>query len=248
MLPISTFEVMGGVSLLAGFVSGIAGASGMVILPALLMAGMSPHFALGTARLYTTTSLLTSALYYIKNRRFRPGYWIPAILSAMMGAIIGVSLTFFVSIVCMQKLLPILIMLISIYMLIPFKKVGGSSVQQKGSYAGQVIVGMLLGIYSGFVGAGTGSIWTSAATEVFKVDIIEASAISRFMCFVTNLVSLVVFMCLNKVDYTMGLFLAFFGVIGALVGSRFAICLGAKFIRYIVIGASIIMAGNLIFL
>ena len=108
-----------------------------------------------------------------------------------------------------------------------------------------LFVSASLGTYSGFLGAGTGSLWTSVATGLFKMDIMEASGISRFMCFVTNLVALLMFMGLSQVNYAIGLELSICGSIGAYLGSKLAIRWGAKFMRTMLVSSTLVMAGNL---
>jgi len=240
-----TYEVLGIVSLAAGFLSAIAGSSGLIILPVLLIVGVPPQIALGTNKLYTTTSLITSALCFIRNGFFSPRFWIATSIATAIGTLFGVGLTQIFSNQTLKTLLPLLIAIMAIYLLLPKKPWKRLNPPATPKCRKGLAVSALLGLYSGFLGAGTGSLWTMIATSMFGKDIMEASAISRFMCFFSNFVALIVFVLLSQIDYSIGLILSIGGAIGAYFGSRLAIRWGAKFMRTILVSSTLVMAGNL---
>ena len=245
MHNLATYEILGAVSLFAGFISAIAGSSGLIILPMLLIAGVPPQLALGTNKLYTTTSLMTSAICFMRKGLFRPRYWVAAIIASIFGSITGVALMQIFSNEALKMLLPILIGLMALYLLLPKKRTIAPGRAAEPACRKSMLVSSGLGIYSGFLGAGTGSLWTSVATGMFKMDIMEASAISRFMCFTTNFVALLIFMGLSQVNYAIGLELSICGSIGAYLGSKLAIRWGAKFMRTMLVSSTLVMACNL---
>jgi len=52
---------------LAAFIDAIAGGGGLISLPALMISGISPHYALGTNKFASSTGSFTSSLRYIKS-------------------------------------------------------------------------------------------------------------------------------------------------------------------------------------
>ena len=245
MADMVTYELLGGVALVAGFLSAIAGSSGLIILPVLLLVGVPPQIALGTNKLYTTTSLLTSTFCFMKNGLLSPRVWLAAVVATIVGAVLGVCLTQVFSNQILKMLLPVMIAGMAIYLLFPKKPLKTIDPPEAPKSKKSVLLSSSLGIYSGFLGAGTGSLWTMSAVSVFGMDIMEASALSRFMCFTSNVVALIVFMVLSQVDYSMGIALSLCGAIGAYFGSRLAIRWGAKFMRTILVSSTLVMAGNL---
>ncbi len=183
----------------------------------------------------------------MRNGFFQPRFWIAAMIASMIGSVLGVILTQLLSNELLKMLLPILIACMAIYLLIPTKnhveQTDRSALTPKSPWT--TLISTLLGIYSGFLGAGTGSLWTAIATGTFKLDIVQASAISRFMCFITNSVALVVFISLNQVNYPMGITLAICGSIGAYFGSKLAVRWGTKFMRTMIVSSTLVLAGNL---
>ncbi len=245
----TTFAMLSSLSLFAGVLSAIAGSSGLLMLPALLLTGMPPHMALGTNKLYTTAGLLTSSLVFIRQRLFNYRLWITAILATIFGSILGAGLALIVPTDVIKLILPVMMLGIAIYFLLPNKLPNQSTAPQstKPAAVSSGIVGSLIGLYSGFIGAGSASLWTSAAMSIFNIEIVEASALSRVMCLISNTMGLAVFMALRNVDYILGASLVFFGCIGAYFGSKLALRFGSKLIRPTIILISGGMALKLMF-
>ncbi len=243
----TTYEILTLVAFSAGFLSAITGSSGIIILPALLLTGLPPHVALGTNKFFTTTSLFTAAMYYIKKGLFNPKFWIATTFAAFVGAIIGVGLTQALSPDRLKMILPIIIAGIAAYMIF-YKKKNYSdkySPPLEKNSPKVLLLSSVLGTYSGFIGAGTGTIWINTASRLFRTNLLESNALAQYMCFITNLTSLIIFVLLNEVHYTLGLCLAGFGAAGALIGSKIAIRCGDKLIKNIIVGSTLLMSANL---
>jgi uncharacterized protein len=245
MSSLITYEWLGILGLGAGFLSAIAGSSGLIILPVLLLMGIPPQIALGTNKLYTTASLLTSAYYFTRRGLFNPRFWMIVMVAAIIGTLLGTGLTQIFSNETLKMLLPILIGLMAIYLLIPKKPSIPLNQPLQINSLKSLVTTACLGIYSGFLGAGTGSLWTMTATNLYGINIMNASAISRFMCFISNSVALFILIFLGQVDYTIGTILSISGAVGAYLGSRIAVRCGPKFIRTMLVGSTLVLAGNL---
>ena len=93
------------------------------------------------------------------------------------------------------------------------------------------IWGVLLGFYSGFIGAGSGVFWISVSTKFLNVDLKQATAVANLMTFITNVSALIGFMFLKSVDYKLGVVIAIAGAIGSYLGAHLIMKYGSKFIR-----------------
>lgn len=244
---LTTYEVLSLVAFVAGFLSALTGSSGIIILPALLLTGLSPHFALGTNKFFTTTSLFTAAFYYIKKGLFDPKFWVATTLAAIAGSVIGVGLTQLVSAKWLEAILPIIIGAIAAYMIIHKKKdYSQEKTDPEPNNSPKVLLlSSALGTYSGFIGAGTCAIWINTSSRLFRINLLKSNALSQYMCFITNLTSLIIFMALSEVHYPLGLCLAIFGVLGTLIGSKIAVQCGDRLIKNIIIGSTLFMSINL---
>jgi len=102
-----------------------------------------------------------------------------------------------------------------------------------------------LGMYSGFFGAGTSLMWNTFIMRKLHVGQMEASAISRAMCFLSNVTALLVFMIMREVDYKTGIILSIMGMFGAALGSRIALRLGPKLVKPSLFITTMAMSGQL---
>lgn len=102
-----------------------------------------------------------------------------------------------------------------------------------------------MGFYDGFFGPGAGSFWVGAMMAMYKMDIMQASAVAKLMNFISNFTALVTFIILNHVDYALGLTMGVTLMIGSYLGVRSAITFGGKFIRPLFLTVVLVMAAEL---
>lgn len=227
----STFIILGLVSFFAGILTSITGAGGMVLLPALLLSGLPSSIAIGTNKLFNVSSFFTSSVSFLREGLFNPRFWLMAGIATFFGALIGAMLVHIIPNHYLDEILPVFIILTAVYLIIPKEMIQNSIKNVNPDNSSSFFVGGLLGIYSGFVGAATGSLWIMITMKLYKVDIIEASGISRFMCLISNLSAISVFILAKDINYAVGLDIAAMGALGSIVGSRLAIKYGASLIK-----------------
>ena len=67
------------------------------------------------------------------------------------------------------------------------------------------LFGLLIGFYNGFFGPGTGSIWMISFVILLGSTIKQASISTKPLNLIGNIISLLFFIGLGYVDYTLGL-------------------------------------------
>ena len=82
--------------------------------------------------------------------------------------------------------------------------------------------------------------------KLFRLDIVAAAGVARFMNFVSNLSALLTFMLLGNINYAIGLSMGALLMIGAFIGAHSAIRYGAPFIRPVFLIVVALMAGRLL--
>ncbi|MEE9451659.1 MAG: TSUP family transporter [Gammaproteobacteria bacterium] len=247
MLDTNIYLLLAVVGLIAGFVDGVAGGGALIMIPSLLSVGVPPHYVLGTNKLAAFMGLFNATYIYWRRNLLHPRYWLAAIMAVFIGAVFGTLATQLISSEALQKILPIIILAVAVYMLIP-KSVHtyARNLNLKPNKISSSISGFILGFYDGFSGPGTGTFWVTIVMALYKVDILQASAIAKLMNLISNFVALMTFMLLSNVDYHLGLSIGIAMMVGSFIGVHSAIRHGAKFIRPIFISAVIVMAGHLI--
>ena len=225
------YLILAVVGLAAGFIDTIAGGGGMITLPAYFMAGLPPHIALGTNKLSGTLSVANAARIFIKKKIFLPRYWVPAIIATFSGGAVGSITVHFLSGNFLRRWLPFIIIGLAIYVAIPKRYGQLDRGYYRPSGISSSIMGSFLGFYDGFMGPGTGSFWVVALMAVYKINLVEATAITKLMNFLSSSAALIVFISFGSVHYGLGAVVAVAMMIGAHLGAHSAIRWGAAFVR-----------------
>lgn len=248
VLDITMWIIICGVGFVAGFIDAVAGGGGMLTVPTLLASGLPPHVALGTNKLAASFGSSTAALAFYRKKLFNPVFWRYSLISTAIGAIIGTLIVSVISVELLEKGLPVVIMATAAYTLLA-KGINSPKTTLPTTgialYIKQVTQGLSLGFYDGVAGPGTGAIWTSTNSALYKVNILISSGIARSCNFVSNICSLAMFVYLGHVNLVLGLSMGLFIMAGAWVGAHTAIKFGSKFIRPAFITIVILISLNL---
>lgn len=234
---------------LAAAVDAIAGGGGLISLPALLLVGVPPHLALGTNKFASTTGSLNSSVTFARSGKvyFPLVKW--QIPFTLVGAALGVFAVLHVSSDFLNKVVPVLILLVGLYTV--FHKNLGLEANFQGltriRLAGGFLFAFAIGFYDGFFGPGTGSFLIFLFIALFGFDFVTSSANAKVLNFVSNLVSLILFAWSGKILYAYGIPMAIFMLIGSQVGTKLAIRKGATLVKPIFITMSLLVAAKLIY-
>ncbi|KKO50088.1 membrane protein [Arsukibacterium sp. MJ3] len=237
--------VLCAVAFIAGYIDAIAGGGGLLTVPALLTAGLPPHVVLGTNKLAATFGSFTASLTYYRKHLFNPRYWQRSLIYTAIGALLGTLVVDQLSTALLEKLLPVLILMAAIYTL--FNRIQPDDrlqlpEQNSRLYWQQRLQGLTLGFYDGVAGPGAGAFWMVSSMALYKINLLLTSGVARTMNFISNGFSLIAFMALGHVNYTLGIAMGLCLMLGAFLGAHSAIRFGSKFIRPVFITVVIAIA------
>jgi hypothetical protein len=226
----------------AGFVDSIAGGGGIITLPALLVAGLPPHLALGTNKLQSSFGSLAATLRYraaglIDFREMAPG-----IVATAAGAAAGAGAVGAVDATFLKVLIPVLLLCIVAFLALRPRFGLSASRRRIGRLPFWIGTGLLLGFYDGFFGPGTGTFWAIALVALAGLEMRSATARTKVVNFASNIVSLGVFLSAGTVLLPLGLAMGAAQAGGALLGSRMVLKRGAAFVR----GILMLMSGGIV--
>ena len=106
------------VAMLAGFIDALAGGGGLLTVPALLAAGMSPAQALATNKLQACGGSLSASLYFIRRKVVSTADQKLNILMTFIGSTSGALLVQHVQSDILRQILPVLVICIGLYFLL----------------------------------------------------------------------------------------------------------------------------------
>lgn len=248
ILPdIAVLAALAGAALLAGFVDAIAGGGGLILLPALLTAGLPPHLALGTNKLSGSFGTFNALRVYVQRGVFDFTLWRGMLIATGIGALTGALCASILSTDRLRQLLPVVVLAAGVYVAFsPNSARAYQPMREKPLRLRSSGLGLGLGFYDGIAGPGAGAFWTALAMRLFHTDLLNASAIARAMNFVSNVAALAVFYALGHVHVALGLLLgcALFG--GAQIGVHSALRYGRHLIKPVFLCVVFVLTGKLV--
>jgi uncharacterized protein len=231
-------------SLGAGTVDAIAGGGGLITLPALLAAGLTPEHALGTNKGQSVWgSAAALAAFWRAGRvdRKQAAFTFPlGLIGSLVGALI-------VSAINKELLRPIVItMLIGAAVLLVVRK----PMREQEGPPRRAIAAMLaigIGAYDGFFGPGTGTFLIIGFVALCGRTLVHASADAKVVNFASNLAAVGVFTYHDYIHWELALPMAFGQLCGGLIGAHFAMRGGERVVRAVVLLVSTALIAKLVY-
>lgn len=233
---------------LAGFIDAIAGGGGLISLPACMMAGLPVHLAIGTNKLSSLMGEATSTIQYAKS-----GYvnWKRALVGAavtLVASTIGAKFALMIPDRTFRIIMLVILPLIAIYVL------RGKSLKEHTVEYSQiktvflyVLIALIMGIYGGIYGPGTGTFLLLLLTGVAHVSLREAAGTTKIISLVVDLTSILVFSGEGQVMIPLGLTAGVFSMAGNYIGAKFFTKKGAKFVKPLICVVLVIFFVKLIY-
>lgn len=233
----SAFFIVCPLVFLAGFVDSIAGGGGLISLPAYLLAGLPIHNAIATNKLSSTTGTLVSTLRLVRNHFADLKLALPCMAASFCGSILGARIALLTSDAILKIVLLILLPIVAFYVL--KKKDLEPDLTTQPSHRTQltILIGssLLIGIYDGFYGPGTGTFLLLVYTALAKIDVRTASGNVKLVNLSSNVSALVTFLLAGKVIWTLGLAASVFSIAGHYIGSGMVMKNGTRIVRPIIL-------------
>ncbi|PZE20706.1 sulfite exporter TauE/SafE family protein [Paenibacillus xerothermodurans] len=229
----------------AAFIDSVVGGGGLISVPALMLTGLPPAMVLGTNKLGSTFSSLTSTLSFLVSGKISAKLVLALFPLSFVGAVLGTYTVHLLSPEFLKPLVICLLALLLIYTLMK-KNWGAAARPRPAKMSTRVAVGaaaVVIGFYDGFFGPGTGS-FLLFLFLLLGFDFVGASANAKVLNMASNLASLISFLLLKSVHIGYGLTLGAAMIAGALIGSRLAIRHGAAYVKPLFISVTTILIGK----
>ena len=231
----------------ASFMDAIGGGGGIISLPTYLLVGLPMHYALGTNKLSACIGTVASTVRYVKN-----GYvdWllaIPSVGLAMIGSHLGTRLQLAVD---EQYLKLVLLFVLPVIAVILLKKKDLPEVRRPmNEWMRRTVVwsaALVIGVYDGFYGPGTGTFLLLAFCYLAKIDVRTASGNVKLVNLASNVGALATSLVAGKVLVPLGLIAAVFSTAGQYIGAGMAIKNGAKIVLPVILVVIVLLTGKVL--
>jgi uncharacterized membrane protein YfcA len=230
---------------LTGFIDAVAGGGGLIMMPALLSAGLPPHVALGTNKLQSTMGTTVAANTFWRHGQVQVRANLGTALAVFVAAAAGALAVQALEVGVLQLLVPALLLLNALYVVLS-PRMDDKDAHERLSARGYTPVASGIGFYDGFFGPGTGSFFTASLVGLRGFGLTRATAATKLFNATSNLASVIVFALGGKVVYLLGLSIGLGAMLGGFLGSHSAMRLGARLIRPLLATISILLTARLL--
>lgn len=235
------------VAMLAGFIDALAGGGGLLTVPALLAAGMSPAEALATNKLQACGGSISSSVYFLRRKAVSLADQKLNILMTFIGSVSGALLVQHIESNILRQILPVLVIGIGLYFLLMPKLGEEDRHRRLHGLPFALVAGGCVGFYDGFFGPGAGSFYTLAFVTLCGFNLAKSTAHAKVLNATSNIGGLLLFIISGKVVWGMGFVMLFGQIIGARLGSRLVLSKGQQLIRPMIVVVSAVMSMKLLY-
>jgi uncharacterized membrane protein YfcA len=230
----------------AGFIDSIAGGGGLVTVPALLLAGLTPVEALGTNKLQGLFGAGSATLAYAAKGQVDLRSQATMAGLALLGGAAGAALASFLPGDALRIVLPLLLIAIALYFALKPSLGDTDRARRLSPLLFGATVVPAIGFYDGLLGPGTGSFFMLSFVTLAGYGLLKATAHTKLLNFASNVGGFVVFAAVGAVAWKIGLAMGVAQFLGARLGAMLAVRVGARIIKPLLVLTCIALAVRLL--
>lgn len=249
-ITFTTYLILCPLVFLGAFVDSIGGGGGLISLPAYLLCGLPPHMAIATNKLSSACGTTISTLKFAKEKLINYKLAVPTILTALLGSAIGAKLSLFANEDILKIVLVPVLFIAAFFVLnknLFGKEYDNSTGINVRTYIIASVASLVIGMYDGFYGPGTGTFLIIVLNLFAHLNIRQANAQTKTINLTTNLTSLTVFIINGQVVWKLGIVAAVFGIAGNYLGAGLAIKNAGKITRPVILVVLTILLIKILF-
>jgi hypothetical protein len=245
MIGPEVYLALSATAVVTGFIDAVAGGGGLIMMPALLFAGLPPHLALGTNKVQSMCGTAMATFRYRRAGLFRIGPNKALIAAVFVGALVGAIVIQRISSHVLALIVPALLLAVALYTVFSPRMDDADSHDRLGE-RGYLPVGGAVGFYDGFFGPGTGQFFAVTLVGLRGLGLTRATGLTKLLNLTSNVASVLAFAIGGKIIWLLGLSMAVGAAAGGWLGAHFAARHGARLIRPLLVTASLGLTGKLI--
>lgn len=221
---------------LGGYVDAIAGGGGLISLPAYLIAGLPTHAAIGTNKISSAMGTTLTTWKFWKQGYIQWKLGLVCAVCALIGSTGGANLALLVSDRIFKIILLFILPLTAFYVFRTktMDNAGREPLSTGRTYAIAAACALIIGVYDGFYGPGTGTFLLLLLTGLARMDLNGAAGITKVINLSTNIAALVTYLLNGKVMLGLGLVAGVFGIAGNWLGARSFSRNGSRIVKPII--------------
>ncbi|NCO62260.1 MAG: sulfite exporter TauE/SafE family protein [Flavobacteriales bacterium] len=226
------------VGIIVGIINTMSGGGSLLTLPILIFVGLPSNVANGTNRIAIfVQSIFNIAGYHSKHAIDKSPFPFYISISATIGAIIGAKLAIDIKGELFNKILAVVMVAMVCFMILrPKQNFNEIANRIKGKYLiYSIMIFFFIGIYGGFIQAGTGIFILLALSSINHLTLIKSNIIKVIVMFIYTTAALLMFGINLKLDWVAGLTLASGQAAGGWFTSRWSVNKGDGVVKIFLI-------------
>ncbi len=235
---------------LAGIVDSITGGGGLITIPAMMAVGIPVHYITGTNQCSAWLGIGVSAYKYVKSGKVHFRSALITLPFSMVGAYIGAKLNLLVPDQYLKIFMLVMVPVIAVFVFANKKlgeedRIGEKTPESVAIWS--AVIGLSLGAYQGFYGPGSGLFFMLAYAVFLKLDLVKATANTRFVLAIASITSVLTYAASGTVLWDIALASNVFYIVGSYIGAVLTIKNGSKIIRPIMFVVVALLIIKLVF-
>jgi len=242
LVSLPTLLALAVAAFFAGAMDAVGGGGGLIMVPALLAAGLPPHLALGTNKGQSMFGSLAAAVRYARAGLVDGSAARVTFPAAFLGALGGSALVLVVKPDVLRPLVLVLLIAAAVLFTVVRPQPRGVSRAPRGRLlflAG--LIALCVGVYDGFFGPGAGTFYIAGFVGLLGISMARASADAKVANFASNLAAAAIFAHRGVILWAIALPLACGQILGGFVGAHLAVRRGDPFVRAVVLAVVIVL-------
>ena len=215
----------------AGFVDSIAGGGGLIGVPTLLLAGLSPVEALGTNKLQGLFGSASATVAYASRGHVDVKAQLLAASLSLAGGVLGAAAATVLPGDWLNLALPFLLIAIALFFAIKPDMGDVDRARRITPLAFALTVVPVIGFYDGVFGPGAGSFFMLAFVTLAGYGVLKATAHTKLLNLASNIGGFVAFALAGAIVWKIGLLMGVCQIAGARLGATLAMKKGARLIK-----------------
>lgn len=242
------FLIVCPLAFVAGLVDAIAGGGGLISLPAFVFAGLPVHNAIATNKLASTMGTTIATIRYAISGYMVKAFVCAGVACGLLGSVVGSNIALATDDAAFKVIMLAILPFVAFFVLRTknLDAFAEDELPRSRALAVTAAVALVMGVYDGFYGPGTGTFLMIALTALAHQDVRTAAGTTKAINLSTNAAALVVFLVNGAVLLPLGLAAGAFNVVGNWIGSRSFTKRGSSVARPVMLVVIVLFAARLV--
>ena len=232
-MSVGRIVALAAVSFVAAVIGAITGGNSLLTVPAMLLAGMEEHVAVGT-NMIAVVALSASAWARFAREKMVPRHpTLGLTLTAIPGSIVGAFVALGVSAHTLRTIISVAMLAMAVFIALQPRFGAEQRPRSAGVKAFAYVAMAAWAVYGGLFSGGYTTVLTFCCVALFGTTLVEAVGLTKIVNCVGSVAACVVFVARGTIDWPIAAAMSASALAGGWLGAHVAIRSGTVWVRRI---------------